>query len=118
MTTIPLDSPASPGAQVVVPEPETRLAQLLAQYDLAKAESDKAAETLKAITDAVKAELVQQAPGANDIRVESEHLARPLRLLAVTSWRVDARKLKEEAPEVYVRYAKQSTAWTLRGITS
>lgn len=118
MTTIPLESPASPGAQVVIPETDTRLAQLLAQYDLAKAEADKAAETLRAITDAVKVELVNAAPGAHDIRVESPDLARPLRLFAVESWRVDAKKLKAEAPETYVRFAKKSTSWTLRSIAS
>ncbi len=93
-----------------------RLEQLLAQYDLAKAEAAKAAESLKAITDGIKAELAAVAPGETDIRVDSPDLAKPLRLQAVTSWRVDATKLKAEDPETYVRYAKQSTAWRLEAV--
>ena len=95
----------------------TRLEALLAQYDLAKAEADKATETLKAITDGIKAELAAAAPdGETDIRVNSPDLTRPLRLQAITSWRVDAAKLKAEAPETYVRYAKQSTSWRLERV--
>ena len=117
MTTVPIEPETRSDAQIVIPETDTRLAQLLAQYDLAKAEADKAAETLRAITDAVKVELVNAAPGAHDIRVESPDLARPLRLFAVESWRVDAKKLKAEAPETYVRFAKKSTAWQLRAVS-
>lgn len=98
--------------------PDTRLAQLAAQYDLAKAEAAKAAEALKAITDGIKAELANAAPGETDVRLESPELEKPLRLSAVTSWRVDATKLKAEAPETYVRYAKQSTAWRLDAVKS
>lgn len=102
-----------------VDHPESRLEALLAQYDLAKAEAEKAAESLKAITDGIKAELAAAAPeGETDIRVDSPDLAQPLRLSAVTSWRVDATKLKAEAPETYVRYAKQSTAWRLERVKS
>jgi hypothetical protein len=35
----------------------------------------------------------------------------------VESWRVDAKKLKTEAPETYVRYATKSTAWQLRAVS-
>lgn len=99
------------------PEPNSRLEQLLAQYDVAKAESAKAGEALKAITDGIKAELAAIAPeGETDVRVDSPDLAAPLRLTARTSWRVDAKKLKAEAPETYVRFAVQSTAWELRAI--
>jgi len=102
----------------ITPAEDTRLAQLAAQYDLAKAESVKATEALKAITDAIKVELTNAAPGETDVRLESPELARPLRLTAITSWRVDATKLKTEAPEIYVRYAKQSTAWRLEAVKS
>lgn len=102
---------------VVRPDPDTRLEQLTAQYDMAKAEADKAASTLKAVTDAIKLELASAAPGETSIDLVSDLLAAPLRLVAVESWRVDAKKLKAEAPETYVRYAKKSTSWTLRAVT-
>lgn len=120
MTTMPLSDithEAQDAAAVVTPDADTRLAQLVAQYDLAKAEAAKADEALKAITDGIKAELINAAPGREDIRLESPELVKPLRLFAVSSWRIDARKLKAEAPEVYVRYAKQSTAWQLRAVS-
>jgi hypothetical protein len=101
----------------VTPEPGSRLEQLAAQYDMAKAEAEKAATDLKAITDAIKLELVNAAPGETSIDLVSDDLVKPLRLVAVTSWRVDATKLKKEAPETYVRYAKQSTSWTLRAVS-
>jgi hypothetical protein len=109
--------PAS-AALVVVPDSDSRLEQLAAQYDQAKAEAAKATEALTAITNAIKLELTNAAPGANDIRLDSPELAQPLRLFAVSSWRVDAKKLKAEAPEIYVRYATKSTAWQLRAVSS
>lgn len=117
MTTMPIEAEAQSSAAVVTPDADTRLAQLVAQYDMAKAEAAKAEESLKAITDAIKVELINAAPGSEDIRLESPELAKPLRLFAVSSWRVDTKKLKAEAPEVYVRYAKQSTAWQLRAVS-
>lgn len=102
----------------VTPNPDTRLEQLAAQYDQAKAEADKAAGALKAITDAIKVELTLSAPGQNSIDLASDLLAQPLRLMAIESWRVDAKKLKAEDPETYVRYAKKSTSWSLRPVSA
>lgn len=109
---------ATAPATLVPYAPDTRLAQLCSQYELAKAEAAKAAESLKAITDGIKAELANAAPGATDVRYESPDLGQALRLTAVESWRVDAKKLKAEAPETYVRYAKKSTAWRLEAVRS
>lgn len=101
----------------VTPEPDSRLAQLAAQYDLAKAEADKAATDLKAITNAIKLELTNAAPGETSIDLVSDDLVNPLRLVAVESWRIDATKLKSERPETYVRYTVKGTSWTLRRVT-
>jgi hypothetical protein len=101
---------------IPTPDPDGRLAQLLAHYDLAKAERDKAAEAFDAIADGIKAELAQAAPGMESVTVTSPDLAAPLRLQAVTAWRVDAKKLKAEAVETYVRYATQSTSWRLSAV--
>lgn len=102
---------------VIEPAPESRLDMLLAQYDLAHAEKAKAEETLKAITDGIKHELATAAPSNPDVRVDSPHLARPLRMTAVTSFRIDTARLKKEQPETYVRYGKESTAWVLKQVT-
>lgn len=98
---------------------DTRIAQLAAQYDVAKAEAKKAAEALAAITDAIKVELVKAAPGSNDIRLESPLLAQPLRLFPVVSQRLDTKRMKAEQPALYDAYlAKPTTAWQLRAVTS
>lgn len=105
--------------RVIEPAPDSRLEQLLAQYDLAKAEAEKAAEALKAISDGVKAELAAQlAEGETALEVTSDLLARPLRLSNVESWRVDAKKLKAEDPVTYVRYAVQGHSWRLAPVGS
>jgi hypothetical protein len=113
------EAPAAPvkaEPPVIRPDVDSRLAQMSAQYDIAKAEADKAAEALKAISDAIKVELVKAAPGAHDIRLDAEGLERPLRLLAVTSQRVDSKALKADLPQVWETYAKPSTAWRLERV--
>jgi hypothetical protein len=99
-------------------DPESRLAQLAAQYDLAKAEADKANEAFEAIKAAIKVELASAAPGESDVRFASPDLAAPLQLRAIESWRVDAKKLKAEQPETYVRYASKSTSWRLAPVSA
>ena len=110
-------APVQPKTPVVRPEQGSRLEQLAAEYDNAKARLEAATKTLKTITDGIKLELATAAPGESSVELASEHLARPLRLIAVQSWRVDAKKLKAEAPETYVRYAVQSTAWVLKAVS-
>lgn len=110
-------SPTLGTPATVLPQPESRLDQLAARHDAARAAAAAAAEQLKAITDAIKAELTTAAPGQPEILLSSPHLARPLQLLAVTAYRLDARRLKAELPETYVRYEKQSTSWRLAPMT-
>jgi hypothetical protein len=105
-----------PPATVVRPEADSRLAQMSAQYDLAKAEVDKATEALKTITDAIKVELVKAAPGAHDIRLDAEGLDRPLRLQAVVSRRVDSQTLKTSYPAIYAACSSPSTSWRLERV--
>ncbi len=103
----------------IPPAPDSRLEQLCAQYDLAKAEATKAADALKAITDGIKNELAALMPeGATEVDLDTPLLARPMRLKAVDAWRVDAKKLKAEAPAIYVRYAVKGTSWRLAPIGS
>jgi predicted phage-related endonuclease len=104
---------------VIKPAPGSRLEQLCAQHDLAKAEARKAEEALAAITDGIKNELAALLPdGATEVDLDTDLLARPLRLKAVESWRVDSKRLRAANPEIYVRYAVKSTSWRLAPIGS
>lgn len=97
-------------AQQVTPAPGSRLAELVAVYDHAKATADAAAERLKVVTDAIKAEAILQAPAATCIELTG---AVPLRLVCREQWRIDTKRLKTEDPFTYVRYAKKSVTWSL-----
>jgi hypothetical protein len=103
---------------VIQPKPDSRLEQLCGQYDVAKAEAEKAAAALKAITDGIKFELIQAAPGETSMTLVSDLVATPLQLSCSERWTVDTKKLKTEDPETYVRYAKKSTPWTLRAVSA
>jgi hypothetical protein len=51
----------------VTPDQDSRLEQLTEQYDLAKAEAEKAASTFETIKDAIKLELMQRRAGGRDV---------------------------------------------------
>jgi len=89
-----------------------RLKRLHASYADAKAAVEQANEQLKVITDGIKVELQTQAPESTRIALVGP-AGPPLRLVQTESWRVDAKKLKREDPETYVRFATKSTAWRL-----
>jgi hypothetical protein len=116
--TASMEIPQTVGPAVVRPDSDSRLSQLAAGYTDAKAAADAAAARLKEITDAIKVELTNAAPGVTKVDLVHDSLASPLRLQAKTSWRLDTPKLKENEPEIYVRYAKQSTSWELRAVGS
>lgn len=112
--------PSTPALPEIVPTVagtvSPKLEALCAQYDQAKAQADAAAKVLKEITDGIKVELITAAPGVEKVDLASDFLARPLRLQAITSWRVDAIKLKAENPLLYVQYARESVAWHLKAV--
>lgn len=97
----------------VAPTRSSRLEHLHSIYADAKAKKDGATEDFQAVVDAIKAELNAAAPGQERIELIGT-AGPPLRLTTVESWRVDSRKLKAEAPETYVRYAKKSLSQTLK----
>lgn len=97
-------------AQQVTPEPGSRLAELIAVYNHVKATADAAAERLRVVTEAIKAEAIPQAPTATSIELTG---AVPLRLVSREQWRIDTKRLKAEDPLTYVRYAKKSVTWSL-----
>jgi len=98
----------------IEPTPDTRLHQLAAAYDAAKATADEATERLNEIKDGIKAELVAAAPGEKSVLLKSADLHTPLRLSASVQWRLDSKSLRADLPETYVKYAKQTTIWSLR----
>ncbi|WP_040320040.1 hypothetical protein [Aeromicrobium marinum] len=109
MTTQPLAADAVLNLDA---DTDARLAQLHAAYPAAKAAADAAAAQLKVITDGIKAELAARAADHLKIQLNGPH-APSLRLSHSERWTVDAKKLKAEAPETYVRYAKKSESWSL-----
>ncbi|MDQ6524289.1 hypothetical protein RB608_11790 [Nocardioides sp. LHD-245] len=121
MTAQPVPQPAvnecDPPPFAVVPGPEDRLAALHAQYADAKAEKDAADEHYKAITDAIKTDLLTAAaaadPGNNRVELRSAY-GPVLRLTNSRPWRVDSKRLKAEQPYIYAAYAVQGDSWSLR----
>jgi IMP cyclohydrolase len=94
---------------------DSRLSQLHAEYAGAKAAADAATARLKGITDGIKAELNSMAPDERRVQLVTEGIP-ALQMTYAERWTVDAKRLKTEAPETYVRYAKKSGAWTLRTV--
>jgi hypothetical protein len=90
-----------------------RLSQLHAAYPAAKAENEEAAARLKLITDGIKAELQTLAPGEERLALSGAD-GPTMTLVRSESWRVDAKKLKAQDPETYVRFATKSESWTLK----
>jgi len=103
---------------VLEAEPGTRLAELAARYDEAKALADESAKALKAITDAIKVELEAAAPGNPKVDLHAQGLARPLRMSWVERWDLDTKALKAADPVTYVTYAKKSGRWQLAQVRS
>ena len=121
MTTDPI--PTEPTAAIegtgpvlVQPDTGSRLEDLHARYAQLKATADAANEQLKAVTDAIKRELTDAAPGQPKIELNGP--AGPaLRLTYSETWRFDSRSFKANDPETYVRYAKKTGSWTLKAAT-
>jgi hypothetical protein len=107
----------TPGPMITAPA-GSRLEQLAAEYAIAKPAADEAKARLEMITDAIKVELCNAAPGLDRIDFTAPDLEIPLRLKRVSSWRLDSKLLKAELPEMYVRYAKKAVYWDLRAVTS
>lgn len=97
-------------------ESGSRLDDLLATYAELKPAADEITGRLKTVTDAIKSELTSAVPDTRRIDVAHEALAQPLRLTYVERWELDTKRLKVDEPSLYVRYARKSTRWELRGM--
>lgn len=107
-----------PVESLVLAVPDTRLRQLQEAYPAAKAAADAAAFALKSVTDGIKSELAALAPECPAVELCAVDGLPALRLTYSERWTIDTRRLKAEAPETYVRYARQSGAWSLREVRS
>lgn len=104
-----------PPAAVLHVEPGTRLEQLRAEYDEAKAAEAAAKERADMLTAAIKAEGASVHPGATVIDIVTP--GKPaLRMSWRAPWRIDEKRLKAEDPVTYVKYAKQGGYWELRAV--
>lgn len=92
----------------------SRLEDLLARYEPLKAAAEEAASRFKDLTDAIKAEVTSANPGVTSLALGAGPGMPVLLLTWVEQWRVDSKRLKEESPVTYVRYAKKSGRWELR----
>lgn len=98
----------------IVPEPGTRLAQLVSLFASLKPDVEDYTERFKATKDGIKSEMSALRPGETTVTLTSDLLEKPLKLSAKTSNRVDTKLLKDIFPEVYDYVLKPTTAWELR----
>jgi hypothetical protein len=105
------------GPVIVMAEPSSRLEALAAEYAIAKPASDAANARLNDVVAAIKNELTSMAPGSTRVDFRSPALEQPLRMSAVSQWRVDQRALKSNDYETWKRYAVYSTHWRLNPIS-
>lgn len=94
--------------------PGSRLEELLAGYESAKAAAEDAKSRLDALTAALKNEMAAAAPaGSTDVTLGAPGLPR-LRLSWKAPWRFDSKRFKADHPELYVRYEVRGGHWDLR----
>lgn len=98
---------------------EGRLAQLLAVYENAKAAADEATAHLKTVTDAIKSEVITRytdglGEAYKGYLLGHESITKPLKLLQVTQQRLQSKLLREHHPDIYQKFTKETTYWTLK----
>jgi hypothetical protein len=104
-----------PPSAAVTAQPGSRLEELLAAYEPAKAAAEEAAARFKAVTDAIKTETTAGLPeGVQRASIAGAPGLPRLKLSWIISYRFDSKRFKEECPEMYVRYEKQAGFWELR----
>jgi hypothetical protein len=100
-----------------MPDPNSRLESLCAEYDEWRDRADEANRELDRIKTGIKAELAALLPDESRVVVRSAYLAQPLRLRAEDTWRFDVKRFKEEDPIGYVKYAVKGTRRVLERVT-
>ena len=109
----------SPPPVPVSAEPGSRLEQLLASYEGAKAAAQEAKDRFEAITEALKAEIAAAAPqGSTEIMAGGAPSLPRLKLSWKRPYRFDVKRFRAERPLLYVRYEVRSDGhWELRAET-
>jgi hypothetical protein len=104
----------------VEPEPEGKLEQLLVENKRARDEADIAGERADDLKGQIKAWLLdlfsgEDVPDAFDIPADAHGRYPAYSLTRQEGFRLDTEAMKNQAPEVYVRFAKkQQPSWTFR----
>lgn len=107
----------APQPVLVAAPPGSRLEQLLASYESAKAAAEEAKARFEAITDAVKAELAAAAPpGTTEMLLAGPPGLPRLRMSWKRPYRFDTKRFREEHPKMYVRYEVRGGHWELRQV--
>lgn len=93
---------------------DAAVAQLAAAYEDAKAEVRAAEERKDSLANQLKAHAeaaaLQSGHPLGTTRVVLESDALTVRVTPVETWRIDSTRMKKEAPETYVRWAKKSVS--------
>ena len=99
-----------------------RLAQMHAEYADAKAQADAAAKRLKDITDGIKRELTEAAPGAPKLELLGPH-GPTLRLSYVETTRTNTKAIKPildaykvSNPDLYATFTTTTGSWVLKAV--
>ncbi len=111
----PQENPPAPAPVTLTARPGSRLEELQASYDSAKAAKEDAVARFDALTTAIKVEMAAAAPpGTTDITLDSASGLPRLRLKWLMPYRFDSKRFKAEHPDIYVRYEVRGGNWTLR----
>lgn len=114
--TSPQEQPKPPSFTVTA-QPGSRLEELLASYEPAKAAAEEAAERFRAVTDAIKAETAAACPdGTTRASLAGAPGLPRLKMTWLTPWRFDSKRFREEQPAMYVKYEKQGGFWEIRQV--
>lgn len=98
----------------IVPEPGSRLEQLVRTRARLQPKLDELIEQMDAVKAGLKSEMAAARPGQTPVTLVSPLLPKPLTLTAKTSNRVDTKKLKADYPEIHSECLKPTTTWELR----
>lgn len=100
----------------IVPEPGSRLEQLLCMHDALKARAKEAKDQVEACVKAIENEIATAHPGVPAFDIQGSAHWPALRMTwAPGAWRVDSKTMKKKDPVTYVRWAVQGDAhWELR----
>src|SRR5688500_9861453 len=110
--TAPSDvATAIPGPPLVTAAPDTELAPLVAEYDRLDVEVKERTAELESVRARLKVALQEQHPGQSEVLLTAPGLVKPLKMWFQEKWSLDSKRLKNEAPEIWVRWAKKGGSW-------